>query len=155
MNAYYQLAMLLMLGVPLAAETIPTAFKPPPTRPSMEANIVIEDQEILEACDTEQICVQGQLYNNGAKPAYQTKLRIEIGGTKQGRPRHAITRKMDNPTMEAGDRQEFYLMIDRKITLKNQKGEEKVLEVGKYNFKVIPIWSATPAKTLKTKKKKR
>lgn len=154
MKGYYQLALILILVSPLAADPFSPAIKAAPVRPSVEANVVVEDHEILETCDTEQICVQGWIHNNGAKPAYQTKLRIEIGGTKRGRPRHTIIQKMDNPVMEPGDRQEFYLTIDRKIKTKDGKGEEKILEVGKFNFKIVPVWSTTKAKTIKTNKKK-
>lgn len=146
MKTFYQLTILLSLLIPLQAAPLPTAFKAAPARPSSEANLIIEDQEVLEACDTEQICVQGQLHNNGTKPAYQVKIRVEIGATKQGRPRHTFFEKVENSVMEPGDRQDFYLTIDRKIPVKDAKGEDKIIEVGKFNFKTVPLWSPSKPK---------
>lgn len=160
MKVHYHIVVIMLFAgalpaEPLLAEPLPTAFKPVPTRPAVEANVVVEDQEILDECKPEKICVQGRLFNNGAKPAYRVKLRVEIGGAKQGRPRHTIAKKPDNQTMEPGDRQEYYLELDRKIPVKNKKGEEKILEVGKYNFKVVPAWTANKPRPPAAKKRKR
>ena len=151
MNRYYHIAIIMLFVSPLGADPIPGVFKPAPSRPATEANIIIEEQEVLETCDSEKICVEGRIANNGAKPAYQVRLRIEIGGTKQGRPRHAIGHKLDVATMEPGDRQEFHLTIDRKTPI-NNKGEEKIIEVGKYNFKIVPLWTNSKPKPLSPKK---
>lgn len=153
MKRYYHAVFFLVFSGILKAESLPTAFKPVPARPAIGANVIIEDQETLEACEVEKICVQGRLFNNGAIPAYQVKLRIEAGGAKQGRPRHAWTINADTATMGPGERQEFAITIDRKIPIKDNKGEEKVLEVGKYNFKIVPQWA--PAKPERPADKKR
>jgi hypothetical protein len=89
------------------------------------------------------------------KAAYQVKLRVEIGATKHGRPRATLPEKVETTTMAPGDRQEFALMIDRKITKKNAKGEEKTIEVGKYNFKIVPEWARQKSKAAAKPKNKR
>ena len=49
--------------------------------------------------------------------------------------------------MSPGDRQDFELTIDRKIAVPNSKGQIKLLEVGKYNFRLVPTWSTGELKS--------
>jgi hypothetical protein len=109
--------------------------------------------EIRNECENDKICVEGQLYNRGAKEAAGLQLKIEIGGTKHSRPRKTLTHKVTSTLMNPGDRQDFMLSIDRKITYE-ENGKPKIIEVGKYNFKIVPTWSkAKPKKTTAAKKK--
>lgn len=148
---------LLYIGVvsPLLAEPSQDAVKAIPTRPATEANIIVENQEVLEECDAEQICVEGQLYNNGAKPAKNVKLKIEIGAIKQSHPRATVMKTVDAAIMQPGDRQDFDFTLDRKIISKDAKGREKIIEVGKYNFRIVPVWSQPKPKSLASKQPKK
>lgn len=154
MSRFYQATFIFIFGASAMAAPLPTAFKAAPTRPNTEANVIVEEQEVLDTCDSEQICVQGQLFNNGAKPAVGLKLRVDIGGIRQGgKPRYSMIKKVENSAMNPGDRQEFYLTLDRKIPTKNAKGEDKIIEVGKYNFLITPVWAEPkPAKRALKKK---
>lgn len=136
----------LFVAIARAANELPQ-FKETPTRPSEEAEVVIEWQEILTECFEGKICVQGQLYNQGKKTAKQVKLNVEIGGTKYTRPRMILKEKVEQPEMNPGDRQDFDLMIERRITYK-EKGQDKAIEVGKYNFKIVPTWLKPEARKL-------
>ncbi len=129
-----------LLAPPAWAEVDPNAYKAAPKRPSLEADIVVESTEIMEDCAEEKICVEGQLYNAGGKPANSVALRIEIGGTKHTKPRTVFSSKVEEPVMDPGDRQDFSLMINRKVKYK-ENGKEKVIEVGRYNFKIVPTWA--------------
>ncbi len=149
MRWFYQCTAVLLVPFLLYAAPVPNTFKAEPTRPTTEARVIVEDQEILETCDTEKICVEGRLANTGAKAAYQVKLRIEIGGTKRGKPRLTLIENVATTTMAPGDRQEFSITIDRKIPKKNSKGEEKIIEVGKYNFRIVPVWTQQKTKPAK------
>lgn len=144
----------ILLAVPLfSVEPEFPAIKPAPFRPSAEADVVVDWVETLDECWEEKVCVQGQLYNQGKKPANNVRLRIEIGGTKYTTPRMVLIRKVEQTLMNPGDRQDFDLTIDRKIPYRD-KGEEKVLEVGKFNFKVVPAWNK-PGESLSRKKSKK
>ncbi|MCG3203574.1 MAG: hypothetical protein KCHDKBKB_00244 [Elusimicrobia bacterium] len=155
MRHFFQSVFFILLIGPLQASETSSQIKTLPTRPSIDAHVIVEDQEILEPCEVEKICVQGQLYNAGKKTAYKTKLNIEIGATKQGKPRHVWVEKLDVPTMAPGDRQEFSFMLNRKIPIKDKQGMEKTIEVGKYNFKVVPVWSNIPPPTKAPRKRKK
>ncbi len=126
-------------------------FKEAPTRPSEEAEVVVEWQEILTECFEGKVCVQGQLYNQGKKTAKQVRLNIEIGGTKHTKPRIILKQKVEQSEMNPGDRQDFDLTIDRRISYK-EKEQDKTIEVGKYNFKIVPTWLKTDLKKIPNKK---
>jgi len=126
-------------------------FKPAPTRPSEEADVVIDWQETLDECFEGKICIQGQLHNQGKKPAKGVKINVEIGGTKHTKPRIVLSEKVEQSDMNPGDRQDFDLRIDRKVAYKD-KNEEKTIEVGKYNFKIVPTWNGPEVKKLSINK---
>ncbi len=130
---------------PLAAAPPNAALKSPPKRRPIEPFVTLEWTDFLEECVPEKVCVEGQLYNAGARPATKVRLRIEIGGTKYVKPRTVLYSAVEYPTMEPGDRQQFSIAIDRKINYKHA-GKEKVIEVGKYNFKIEPEWSGTSSR---------
>jgi hypothetical protein len=139
------LFIVLLISAPLFAEqsVFPSPalqkVKTAPKKYIEAADVVTEWAEASDPCDIDKICVEGVLYNQGHTTASNVKLRVEIGGSKYAKPRITLTRTLDEPTMEPGDRQEFNITIDRKIPYKD-KGEDKEIEVGKYNFKLVPIW---------------
>lgn len=106
-----------------------------------EVNIQVEWQEILVECAPTQLCVQGTLVNSGTQGAGGVKLRVEIGNIKMSKPRVVKIFKLEQPFMGPGDHQDFTFTLDRKTAYKDYKGKPKVIEVGKYNFRVIPIWA--------------
>ncbi len=114
--------------------------KQAPSRPSGDPEVVAEEVEVVDTCEADKICVEGQLYNAGQLTAKQVKIRVEIGGTKHSKPRYSYIEPVETSTMNPGDRQDFAIAINRKITYK-KNGEDKELEVGKFNFKIVPIWS--------------
>ena len=115
-------------------------LKPAPVRLQNKPRIIVEWHEILEECAKEKVCVQGQLLNEGGKTAYNTKLRIDLGGTKYIKPRARLWARLSEAVMRPGDRQEFYLEINRKVPYKHKR-KQKIFEVGKYNFQIVPLWS--------------
>ena len=117
-------------------------LKTTPKKISNEAEVIVDWMEIVDDCESTQICVDGMLHNDGRKTAYNTKLKIDLGGTKQIKPRTSIFSKLDEPTMNPGDRQEFSVQINRKVQYKDHHGKDKIIEVGKYNFQINPVWSA-------------
>lgn len=123
-----------------------TADSPPmksaPTRPAVEANVIIDRMEILDECADDKICVQGTLLNNGAKPAYRVWIRIDIGGTQQGRPRAVLTEKPAQPTLAPAASDDFSFKIPRQVSYR-RNGKEKTIEVGRYNFHLVPMWAPT------------
>ena len=133
----------------------PQKIKEPPKHRYQTAHVVVESQDILDDCVSDKICVEGLIYNEGTKPAYSTQLRIDVGGgTKYIKPRTSIRVSLVTPTLEAGDRQEFSIQIPRKIAY-HANGEEKSIEVGKYNFQLVPVWKdekPTVKPSRKTKK---
>ncbi len=120
--------------------------RPKPQIPQHKADVVIEWQNILDDCSTEKICVQGGAFNQGLEPAYNTRVRVDIGSHNLSKPRMTKTFPLESTEMAPGDRQEFYFELNRKTPYKNRKGEAKLLEVGKFNFKVVPVWEASPPK---------
>lgn len=123
-------------------------MKPVPTRPSKEAKIEVESMEILDDCDPDQICVEGFLFNTGQREAQRVRLRVEIGGSKQIKPRTQYYVQVEDSNMDAGERQPFDLKIKRKIPY-TDKGIEKIIEVGKFNFKIVPDWNRPKKKPYK------
>jgi hypothetical protein len=110
-----------------------------PKKYSETPDVITEWVEATDPCDPDKICVEGVLYNQGRVKASNVKLLVEIGGSKYGKPRISLTKTIEENAMEPGDRQEFAFTIDRKLPYKD-KGEKKEIEVGKYNFKVTPLW---------------
>lgn len=139
-------------GILFAADAFPT-LKEVPKRPAFEADIQLEDFTILDDCPPEKICAEGQLFNAGPKPAYDVHLAVEIGGNKHTKPRVTLRFKVDQPLMNPGDRQDILVTLDRKVTYK-QNGKEKMIEVGRFNFKVVPKWAPNPPRKSLTKPKK-
>ncbi|MFN0116907.1 MAG: hypothetical protein ACKVQC_01270 [Elusimicrobiota bacterium] len=130
-------------------------MKKTPSRPSLSAEVITEDFTVIDNCDDDKVCFEGILYNKGLQPAYQTRLRIEIGGMKNTRPRTFFYQKIETPTLNPGDRQLFTLNVLRKISYKDKNHIEKFIDVGKYNVKAVPEWKDTPAPPSVVKKRKK
>lgn len=128
----------LLPVIPLSAAEIPA--KPPPRQWTNKPHVVVEWQETVEDCEKSKICIQGLLHNDGGKPALDVHLRIELGGTTYIRPRLTLTKRVDQSIMNPGDRQDFYVEIDRKISYRSRK-KSKIFEVGKFNYKIVPTWA--------------
>jgi hypothetical protein len=118
-------------------------FRTAPTRPPVEATVVIEDQQVLEECDPEKICIEGNLYNVGAKPAYRVKLQVQVGGGKYAKPRTSFFVPLEKTTLQPNERAGYSVSVKRKIPYKDKNGEAKIVEAGKYNVKLVPVWSHT------------
>lgn len=146
-------AILFLSPLRAAAQIDIPGMKPVPTRPPADAEVIVQETEILPDCEDMKICVEGLLQNIGGKTAKNVKLKIELGGGTHTRPRTSFVSKVENTVMEPGDRQDFSLKIDRKITYKDEKGQEKAIEVGKYNFKIVPVWYKPPELTNRPKKR--
>jgi hypothetical protein len=114
--------------------------RPKPQVPLHKPDILVEWQNILDDCSTEKICVQGGVLNQGPLTAFNVRLRVEIGSHNLSKPRLVKTFPVENVDMNAGDRQEYYFELERKTPYHDRHGKEKILEVGKYNFKVLPQW---------------
>lgn len=143
--------LLVLFAVPLSAQEM-LGLKEPPKRPSFEADVQIEQLEFLDDCPPEKICVEGHLYNAGAKTAHDVRLSVEIAGTKHSNPRVVLPFKVEHSVMNPGDRQDFSLLLDRKVTYRAKK-KDRIVEVGRYNFKIIPKWANMPKKSLKRRAK--
>ena len=130
----------ISMPAPLPISELPgQRIKAAPRQFSEAADIVLEDTGLIDECEAEKICVEGQLYNQGRRPAYHVRLRVEIGGSKYGRPRTSFYRPVGETTMQPGDRQDVLVTLDRKVAYK-EKGQLKEVEVGRYNFKIVPTW---------------
>ena len=111
----------------------------PPRQRIEEAHVVVQWSELVDECPVEKICIQGEVVNDGKSTAHNVRLRVDIGATKLTKPRTSFIKKLDEEMMQPGDHQDFSLEIDRKITVK-EKDKTKMIEVGKFNFQVNPIW---------------
>ena len=87
------------------------------------------------------MCVEGNLYNEGRRTAFRLKLRVDVGGGKHAKPRTAFFVPLERNTLDAGDRQGFSAVIKRKVSYRDNTGEEKTIEAGKYNVKLVPTWA--------------
>src|SRR5262245_12492439 len=102
--------LLVLLGFPLYAEEAP-GFKSAPERPPMGASVIVEDQEILQECDPDSICIEGNLYNEGSKTAFRLKMKVEVGGGKYAKPRTSFFTPLEHNTLDAGARMGFSATI--------------------------------------------
>jgi hypothetical protein len=141
----------LLVASPPTRSTL--KFKEPPKKRVDGAQLVVESQEILSDCDAELICVEGLVYNQGNKTAFQAKLRIFLGGGKHIKPRTSIIKPLATKTMDSGERQEFSIKIPRRHIYK-QQGKERIVEVGRFNFNIEPEWKDTPQSPPPPKSKK-
>lgn len=146
------------VSAPFAGDSPPPIIagvkaRPKPQIPLNDADVIIDWQNILDDCSLEKICVQGGLYNRGIQPAKNVQLRVDVGSHTLSKPRLTKYFKPDTTTMNPGDRQEYYFELDRKTPYKNRKGENKLLEIGKYNFKVTPIWASNKPQSTPPKRK--
>jgi hypothetical protein len=132
----------------------PSAFRPAPARPSAEAHVVVESTEAVENCPEGKLCVEGMLYNDGNKQADNVRLRVEFGGTKYTTPKTFVLIPCEASVMKPGDRQDFNIQMERRVAYK-EKDKEKTIEVGKYNFKIVPVWNAPRKKPLPKKTPKK
>ena len=110
-----------------------------PKRLANQPDIQIEWLNGVDDCDKSRVCVEGLVINSGGKPAYAVHLKVELGGTQYIKPKINLFSRLDSDMMEPGDRQLFYFELDRQIPYRSQ-GKVKVLEVGKYTYKVVPQW---------------
>lgn len=153
------LVALFLFAAPVLAQEFPSSeipgqkIKAAPRKFINAADVITEESEMVAECAADKICVEGRLYNQGTQTAYALRLLVEIGGSKHGHPRTTFYRPVETTVMEPGDRQEFAVVIDRKITYKDAKGKEKEVEVGKFNYKITAIWAATPPKPPKPRVK--
>ncbi len=138
----------------ISADELP-GFKPAPARPPVDALVIVEDQQVLEECEPDKICIEGNLYNSGAKSAHHLKLRVEVGGGKYAKPRTSFFTPLEKNALDAGARMGFSATIDRKIPYKDKTGEDKIIEAGKYNVKLVPVWTAETKLTNKKPAKKK
>lgn len=144
------LSLLILLPAAAWAELPP--IKPAPTRPPEGPAVVMEEFEVLPDCAAEKVCSEGLIRNIGSRTAHHVRLRIEIGGTKFGKPRTFYYQELDKSELEPTEAQSVSVTIDRKRPYKNAKGEEKVIEVGRYNFKVVPVWKESPLRPARRKR---
>ena len=132
---------LLALGAflsPLRADMPP--MKPAPTRPPEEPMVVVQQFDILPDCAADKVCGEGLIRNIGLKTAHKVRLRLDIGGTKYGKPRTSIYQDLDKDFLDPTEAQSVDFTVDRKVPYKNEKGEDKLIEVGRYNVKMVPVW---------------
>jgi hypothetical protein len=135
----------------LHAETLPKQ-KQAPRRMLHTPEVILEESETMEECAPEKICVRGQILNDGGVVAENVMLRVEIGGTKYTKPRISYEEKLETNTMNPGDRQEFHIEIERKLPYKDKK-EMKTIEVGRFNYKIVPTWKGWPGEERKPAKR--
>ena len=115
-----------------------------PQRPPEGAEVVISDIEILPGCAEDKICVEGLLANTGSKTAREVRVRIDIGGMREGHPRLSLFKTPEDSEMNPGDSQLFEFQIDRRVSYQ-YRGEEKTIQVGRFNFHLVPVWVEEPA----------
>ena len=129
--------------------------KAAPRQPITTAHIILEEENILDDCGTDKICVEGLLKNDGKETATQVRLRVEVGGSGPYlKPRTSYEEALSSAPMNPGDRQEFFIEISRKIPYQvNHK--EKIVEVGKYNFQIVPVWKEESSSSKPRRKKTR
>lgn len=139
------LILLTALAASIAFAEDAPVIKAVPTRQPEGSSIRVVNMEVLPDCAENKICADGLLENNGMKTAYLVRLKIELGGTKFGKPRTYFVQQLPDNEMAPGEKQEFSLQIDRKFNYKDPQKKDKVIEVGRYNFKIIPVWAAAPA----------
>jgi len=135
--------------VPVRAEMPP--IKPAPQRPPEGPAVVVQDFEVLPDCAIDKVCAEALIRNVGLQTAYGVRLRIDLGGTKYGKPRTSFYQDVEKDQLESTEAVSVSMTVDRKFPYKNEKGEEKVLEVGRFNVKMVPVWRDTP-KPLPAKK---
>ncbi len=142
------LAISLLYSPSLYAGPVPPPLqvRPEPKPLFQKADVVVEWQEILEECPSTQLCIQGNLLNSGGKPATNVRIRVEIGNTSLAKPRVTKMIKLNESTLNPGDREEFSFILERKTPYKDHKGKPKIIEVGKYNFRIVPLWTGKSVK---------
>ena len=132
-----------------AAEDMP-GMKQVPRRPPEGSSIVLTNLEVMPDCAEGKVCADGTIENNGGKTAYLVRLKVELGGIKVGHPRTYFVQRLKDNEMEPGETQDFSLMIDRKFPYKDAKRRDRVMDVGRYNFRVVPVWASAPSRPTKT-----
>lgn len=133
--------LILSLGLlvsPLRADMPP--IKPAPTRPPEEPMVVVQEFDMLPDCAEDKVCGEGLIRNIGQKTAHNVRLRIDIAGTKYGKPRLSLYQNLDKDYLDPTEAQSVDFTVDRKVPYTNEKGESKVMEVGRYNVKMVPVW---------------
>jgi len=143
MNVRAALLPVLLFSTSLLAEDSPL-IKAPPRRPPEGSAIHLKEMEVLPDCPAEKVCADGTVENIGQRTAYAVRLKVEIGGTKYGKPRTYFVQHFEDNEMEPGEAQDFSLLIDRKFAYKDAQGADKIIEVGRFNFRVVPVWASSP-----------
>ncbi len=134
-------AAVLSIG-PASADMPPV--KPAPQRPPEGPSVVVQEFEVLPDCAADKVCAEALIRNVGLKTAYGVRLRIDMGGTKYGKPRTSFYQDLDKDQLEPTEAESVSMNVDRKFPYKNEKGEDKLLEVGRFNVKMVPVWRDTP-----------
>src|SRR5687768_13713569 len=124
------LLLLTLLPIPSVAELPP--MKEAPKRPPAGAHVIVQDFEVLSDCQVDKVCAEGLIRNIGLQPAHGVRLRIDIGGTQYGKPRTSVYRDLEDSDLEPTEAQSVSFSVDRKVPYKNEKGEDKILEVGRF-----------------------
>lgn len=136
-----RVALILLLAASTAAHADPMrGVKQAPSRPPEGPAVRLADIEVLPDCPAGKVCALGMLESYGTQTAHGVRLRVELGGIKIGKPRAWFYHDLPENVMNPGDMQEFSLMINRKFPYRNAQKKDKILEVGRYNFRVIPVW---------------
>jgi hypothetical protein len=136
----------------VAQAEAPPPIRELPDRPASGPYIRLVEMEVLPDCPAERVCADGIVENYGSATAYAARLRVEIGAVKLGKPRASFIFELEQPEMAPGERQEFSLMINRKYAYKNAEKKDKIIEVGRYNFRIVPLWSKSPPVAKRPKK---
>lgn len=127
-----------LAALPALADMPPV--KPAPQRPPEGPSVVVQEFEVLPDCAAEKVCAEALIRNIGLKPAYGVRLRIDLGGTKYGKPRASFYQDLEKDQLDPTEAESVSMTVDRKFPYKNEKGEDKVMEVGRFNVKMVPVW---------------
>ena len=140
-----------LLFAPAHAES--PGLKARPARPPEGPSVVLAEFEVLPDCRADKVCSEGLITNIGSKTAYLVRLRVDVGGTKFGKPRTYFVHQVQSKEMPPGTSQNFNLEIDRRLSYKDAQKKDKIIEVGRFNFRVVPVWASSPHPTPTTKPK--
>lgn len=136
-------------GEPLS----PDRFRPAPKRMTVQPDVIVEWMDTSGECPADSVCADAQLFNAGKSTAYNVSLRVEIGNMKLSKPRAVLRFPVETKTMAPGDRQLTAFVLSRRITVR-ERNKDRTVEVGKYNFHIVPVWTDTPVPPASQKKTK-
>src|SRR5436190_8879349 len=107
--------LMTFLTAPALQADEPSTIKAVPARPPEGPAIALRDLEVMPDCAEEKVCADGTVENYGLRTAYLVRLKVELGGTKFGKPRTYFVQQLTRTQMEPGEKQDFSLQIDRKF----------------------------------------